>query len=134
MPDVLTKAQRSYNMSRIRGKDTKVEMKLRKLLHQKGIRSYRLQYDLAGKPDIVFPRKKVVVFVDGCFWHKCPLHFVQPETRKDFWMKKIESNVLRDKNIDEKLKEDGWVVLRFWEHEIKQSPDEVLSRILANLG
>jgi len=134
MPDVLTKEQRSYNMSRIRAKDTKAEMKLRKLLRQKGIRSYRLHYDLVGKPDIVFPKRKVAVFVDGCFWHKCPLHFVQPETRKDFWMKKIEKNVARDRHDDERLRQDGWIVLRFWEHEIKQFPDRVLSRIRADLG
>lgn len=134
MPDVLTKAQRSYNMSRIRAKDTKAEMKLRMLLRQKGIRSYRLHYDLLGKPDIVFPKKKVAVFVDGCFWHKCPLHFVQPQTRKDFWMRKIESNVTRDRRTDEKLKQDGWFVLRFWEHEIEQCSDKVVSKILVSLG
>jgi DNA mismatch endonuclease (patch repair protein) len=134
MPDVLTKEQRSYNMSRIRSKNTKSEIKLRRLLRQKGIFSYRLHFEVNGKPDIVFPKKKIAVFVDGCFWHKCPIHFVEPHTRKDFWTKKIEANVLRDKKVNEQLKEEGWTVLRFWEHEVNEIPDEVISRILFNLS
>ena len=105
MVDVLTKEQRSYNMSRIRAKDTKPELKLRKLLFENGIRGYRIHYNLPGKPDVVFVKKRIVVFVDGCYWHKCPVCFVEPETRKEFWMKKIEGNVNRDKEINNKMNE-----------------------------
>jgi len=130
MTDILTKEQRSYNMSRIRSTETKTEVKLRRLLFAKGIRGYRKYYNLLGKPDIVFIKKKLVVFVDGCFWHKCPIDFVKPETRTDFWMKKIESNVKRDKEINEKLEHEGWTVLRFWEHDIMKNAEKVISDII----
>lgn len=133
MTDVLTKEQRSYNMSQIRGKNTKPELLLRKLLFNRGIRGYRIHYKLVGKPDIVFPSKKVVVFVDGCFWHKCPKCFIEPETRKEFWMSKINGNVKRDKEVNKILKKDGWRVLRFWEHEVKIIPDQIVSKIIRAL-
>jgi DNA mismatch endonuclease (patch repair protein) len=130
MTDVLTKKQRSFNMSQIKGKDTKPELMLRKLLYAKGIRGYRIHHKLPGKPDIVFIKKKIAIFVDGCFWHKCPVCFVKPKTRTEFWMKKIESNVKRDRMIKKNLEKEGWIVLRFWEHEINKSPDMVISEIL----
>jgi len=126
MPDVLTKEQRSYNMSRIRGKNTQAELNLRRLLRLKGLTGYRLHYKLPGKPDIVFTRKKVAIFIDGCFWHKCPLHFTEPQTNRVFWMKKINVNVRRDVETNRKLVKDGWTVLRFWEYETKETPDEAV--------
>lgn len=117
-------------MSQIKGKDTKPELTLRKLLYSSGIRGYRIHYNLQGKPDIVFLKKKIVIFIDGCFWHKCPVCFVKPKTRTDFWMKKIGSNVKRDETVTKILKKEGWIVLRFWEHEIKKSPDKVVSKTL----
>jgi DNA mismatch endonuclease (patch repair protein) len=133
MTDVLTPAQRKLNMSRIRGKDTGPEIKLRQLLWSNGVRGYRLHYNLPGKPDIVFTKKKIAIFIDGCFWHKCPVCFQEPETRKEFWMKKIQSNVDRDMKNTELLQNDGWTVLRFWEHEIRKTPDEVLRKIQTTL-
>jgi DNA mismatch endonuclease (patch repair protein) len=133
MTDVLTPEQRSYNMSQIRGKDTRPEVRLRKLLWSEGIRGYRIHYRLPGKPDIVFTKKKIVIFIDGCFWHKCPVCFQEPETRKDFWIKKIHSNIDRDKNVDEKLKNDGWTVIRIWEHEIRKDPENAVRKIIALL-
>jgi DNA mismatch endonuclease (patch repair protein) len=130
MADVLSKKQRSFNMSRIKGKDTKPEVMLRKQLYARGITGYRIHYNILGKPDIVFPKKKIAIFIDGCFWHKCPICFVKPKTRTEFWMKKIESNVKRDKIVKETLEKEGWIVLRFWEHEVKKSTDAVLTRIL----
>jgi len=130
MTDVLTPKQRKYNMSRIRGKNTNPEKKIRKLLWSQGIRGYRIHYNLLGKPDLVFIRKKIVIFIDGCFWHKCPLCFHEPNTRNEFWMNKINSNVERDLKISKKLKEDGWTVLRFWEHEIIKEPDSVIKKII----
>lgn len=134
MTDVLTKEQRSFNMSQIKGKDTKPEVTLRKQLRAKGIRGYRIHHNLPGKPDIVFLKKKIAIFVDGCFWHKCPLCFVKPETRTRFWIKKIESNVKRDITVKELLEKKGWIVLRFWEHEINKSIDTVLIKILKFLN
>ncbi len=121
MVDVLTKEQRSYNMSRIRGRDTKTEIALRKLLYTKGLRGYRVNFKLPGKPDIVFTKYKIAVFIDGCFWHKCPKCFIEPETNKDFWMNKINSNVERDTEINDILTKRGWKVIRFWEHEINNN-------------
>jgi DNA mismatch endonuclease (patch repair protein) len=133
MSDVLTPAQRKHNMSQIRGKNTGPEMKLRKLLWCQGIRGYRIHHKLPGKPDIVFIKKKIVIFIDGCFWHKCPVCFQEPETRKEFWMKKIGSNVDRDLKNTRQLQEEGWTVLRFWEHEIRKTPDKVVEKILQYL-
>ena len=129
MPDVLTQEQRKYNMSRIRAKNTGPEVTLRKRLFASGIRGYRIHFDLPGKPDIVFTRKKIAIFVDGCFWHKCPVCFQEPETRKEFWMKKIQSNVDRDTKVNEQLKNDGWMVIRIWEHEIQKKPDMAVKKI-----
>jgi DNA mismatch endonuclease, patch repair protein len=133
MGDVLSLTQRKYNMSRIKGKNTGPEIKLRKLLFSNGIRGYRIHFDLPGKPDIVFTKKKIVIFIDGCFWHKCPIDFQEPETRKEFWMNKIQSNVERDKKVNEILIKDGWTVIRIWEHEIKKGPEEVVKKIIASL-
>jgi DNA mismatch endonuclease (patch repair protein) len=129
MTDVLTPEQRKHNMSRIRAKNTGPEVKLRKLLSAAGIRGYRIHYTLPGKPDIVFTKRKITIFIDGCFWHKCPVCFQEPETRREFWLKKIQSNVDRDKKVDEQLKNKGWTVLRFWEHDVRKNPDTIVKKI-----
>lgn len=116
-------------MSRIKGKNTGPEVKLRKMLYARGLRGYRLHYNLPGKPDIIFTKKKIAVFIDGCFWHKCPICFQEPETRKEFWMKKIQSNVERDEKVNELLKTDGWNVIRFWEHDVRKKPVEIVIKI-----
>jgi len=134
MADVLTNEQRSYNMSQIRSKDTKPELVIRKLLFEKGMKGYRIHYNLPGKPDIVFVGKKVVIFVDGCYWHKCPVCFIEPQTRRDFWMKKINGNVKRDNKVNELLKNEGWHVLRFWEHEVRNNPNKVVDNIKKTLS
>jgi DNA mismatch endonuclease (patch repair protein) len=130
MTDVLTPAQRQLNMSHIRAKNTGPEVKLRKLLWAEGVRGYRIHCEIPGKPDIVFTKKKLAIFVDGCFWHKCPVCFQEPETRKEFWMKKIQSNVDRAARVNEQLQADGWTVIRIWEHEIRKAPDTVVEKIL----
>jgi DNA mismatch endonuclease (patch repair protein) len=129
MSDVLTAEQRRYNMSRIKGQDTIPELKLGKKLFEMGVRGYRLNCKLPGKPDLVFARKRLAVFIDGCFWHKCPVHFVQPETRTEFWINKIDSNVARDAKVNARLEETGWRVLRFWEHEIREDPQKAATKI-----
>ena len=120
--DVHSKEQRSYNMSRIKGKDTKPEMLVRKFLFSKGFR-YRLHVkDLPGKPDIVLPKYKTVIFVHGCFWHGhegCK-YFVMPKTRTEWWAEKIAKNILNDRKYDLLLAEQGWKVLYVRECELKK--------------
>lgn len=106
MTDVLTPKQRSFCMSQIRGRDTKPEIWLRKQLWALGLR-YTLESRLPGKPDMVFPRYRVVVFVDGCFWHGCPKHLVKPKTNRSFWLKKINLNRVRDRKVTSGEKGSG---------------------------
>jgi DNA mismatch endonuclease, patch repair protein len=116
MADVLTPEQRHLNMANIRGRDTKPEMTVRRALHVRGLR-YRLHdRSLPGRPDLVFPRHRTVVFVHGCFWHMhgCALSKL-PATREAFWRKKLEANVKRDRRAMDVLRSDGWRVLIIWE-------------------
>jgi len=128
MADVLTKVQRSYCMSRIKGRDTKPEVKLRKALWRIGLR-YRVCGKITGKPDLIFSKKKVAVFIDGCFWHGCPQHCKMPESNSEFWEKKIKGNVHRDRNAEASLSASGWTVLRFWEHQVKNDLDTCVELI-----
>lgn len=125
---------RSQQMARIKGKDTLPERLLRKALSGKGLR-YRLHWQTPwGRIDVAFPRRRVAVFVDGCFWHGCPTHFVRPKNRRPFWDAKIAGNQARDRRQDEGLAGDGWRVLRFWEHEVEQGVEAVAERIHAVCG
>jgi DNA mismatch endonuclease (patch repair protein) len=117
MTDVHTPEQRSFNMSRVRGRDTKPEMQVRRMLHAAGLR-YRLHgKNLPGRPDLVFAGAKTVVFVHGCFWHmhRCKFGKPVPATNKDFWAAKRRSNAERDKRNRVLLKAAGWRVLEIWE-------------------
>jgi DNA mismatch endonuclease (patch repair protein) len=132
MADVHSKEVRSYNMSRIRSKDTKPEMIVRKFLHAAGFR-YRLHDKrLPGKPDIVLPKHNTVVFIHGCFWHGhvgCR-YYVVPKTRTDWWLNKINSNILKDSHAATELKAAGWNVVEIWECQLKKSQ---LEQTLNNL-
>ncbi|WP_448319454.1 very short patch repair endonuclease [Streptomyces sp. CO7] len=113
-------AARRRNMQAIRSRDTKPERQVRSLLHAQGLR-----YRVGAKPlpglrrtaDIVFRPVKVAVFIDGCYWHGCPEHYVPPKTNSGYWSDKVLRNVTRDRDTDEQLKAAGWTVLRFWEHD-----------------
>lgn len=129
MTDVHSPEKRSYNMSRISGRNTIPELVLRKALWGKGLR-YRLSVKLPGRPDLTFRKAKVVVFVDGCFWHACPRHLTWPKNNADFWRQKILGNAARDKLITRKLKESGWRVIRFWEHDIAHHPRKCVNRVV----
>lgn len=120
MVDVVSPAKRSEMMSGIRGKDTKPEMIIRKALHKRGFR-YRVHYSgLPGKPDLVFPSRKAVIFVHGCFWHghDCSL-FKWPSTNKEFWKRKITENKKRDRKALSSLPKHGWRTLVIWECSLK---------------
>lgn len=121
MSDVHSPKTRSYNMSRIRGKDTAPELFVRKFLFSQGFR-YRLHCpDLPGKPDIVLPKYKTVIFVNGCFWHghKGCRYFVLPKTRSEWWLEKINRNILNDRKKRSELRKAGWKIVDIWECQLK---------------
>ena len=104
-------------MQRQRRKDTALEMSVRRELHAAGVRyrvDVRPEPDMRTRGDIVWRGRKVVVFLDGCFWHRCPEHSTTPKNNSAWWTDKIEANVQRDRKVDEQLRERGWLVLRFW--------------------
>ena len=122
MADVHSKEIRSYNMSRIRGKNTKPEILIRKSLFSKGFRYNLHSKNLPGKPDIVLPKYKTVIFVHGCFWHGhegCQ-YYVIPKTRTEFWLNKINTNIQNDMKNLISLKNMGWNVITIWECETKK--------------
>ena len=121
MADIKSKEERSYNMSRIRGKDTKPETLVRKYLFSRGFRYRKNDRRLPGTPDIVLSKYKTVIFVNGCFWHGhqgCK-YFVWPKNNADFWKTKIETNIQRDKAKQSKLREMGWKVIVIWECQLR---------------
>jgi DNA mismatch endonuclease (patch repair protein) len=132
MPDVMTSVQRSNCMGRIRSRDTKPELRLRAALWQTGVR-YRLKSKLKGKPDLVFARPRLAVFVDGCFWHGCPTHGTKPKSNETYWHAKLEKNRARDSAINLELEEAGWTVIRIWEHEIDADLERVVDMIIAQI-
>ena len=136
MSDVHDKRTRSYNMSQIKGKDTKPEILVRKLLFASGFRYKLHDKKLPGKPDIILPKYKAVIFVNGCFWHghhNCK-YFVVPKTRTDFWLKKIEGNKQRDLANISKLENEGWNVFSIFECELKGDRlNDTLSKLIENI-
>lgn len=132
MADNHSKEVRSMNMSHIRSKNSKPEEKVRKYLFSKGFRYRKNVKDLPGKPDIVLPKYKTAVFVNGCFWHKhdCP-RFVWPSSNKEYWVPKIQRNVERDIENTRLLEEQGWQVLTVWECQLKA---EAAEETLLNLA
>lgn len=135
MVDTLTPTQRSERMRRIKGKDTKIEWVVRRLLYTEGYR-YRLHpTDLPGKPDIVFRNRKTAIFVHGCFWHQhknCKIAHI-PKSRSTYWREKLERNIKRDENNLLKLKAKGWTVIVIWECETRNL-SRLLSRLLPLIG
>lgn len=122
---------RSAQMSRIRGADTRPEITLRKALWAAGLR-YRLHARTPhGRPDVVFPGPRVAVFIDGCFWHGCPTHYVRPRSRVDFWSAKLTDNTERDRRQTLALEASGWRVIRLWEHEVDENLPARLAEIQA---
>lgn len=133
MVDRLTPERRSWLMSRVRGKHTSPEMRVRKAAHKMGLRFRLHRQDLPGKPDLVFPKHKVALFVHGCFWHRhpgCP-KASNPKSRTGYWQDKFEANCVRDAEAKEALTKSGWRVETIWECETKgqQRLDEWLSEI-----
>jgi len=112
--DNLTKEQRSFCMSRIRSRNTKIELK-----HKAKNLNLEYQPKVFGSPDFIDWKKKIVVFIDGCFWHKCPIHYKEPKSNKKYWLQKLNKNVLRDNEVNLVYQNSGWKVVRILEHELK---------------
>mgnify|MGYP004446012001 CR=1 FL=1 len=131
MADSISKEKRSWNMSRIRSADTKPEKLIRSALWKDGYRFRKNVKTLPGKPDIVFPKYKTVVFVNGCFWHRHPgcKNATMPKSNVEFWTGKFEKNVANDLKNTELLEKDGWKVITVWECELKKNLPEVVARI-----
>jgi len=134
MPDVFTKAKRSAVMSRIRGSGNKdTELALIKLLRRHGVTGWRRNQKVFGKPDFLFRRNRLALFVDGCFWHGCPKHCKMPTGNRAFWKKKFATNKARDRRVNRELRRLGWRVVRIWEHDLAKRGDACARRIAGSL-
>ena len=132
MADNLTPEKRSWNMSRIKGKDTSIEVKVRQFLFKNGFRFRKNVKTLPGKPDIVLPKYKAVVFVHGCFWHRhegCK-EATMPKTKTEYWQKKFEHNIYNDRQHEEELTNAGWRVFIVWECEVTKHFNETMHGLI----
>jgi DNA mismatch endonuclease (patch repair protein) len=128
--DDLSKEDRHKNMQNIRSKNTIPELLLMNELKKKNIYFAKHVDKIIGKPDIVFRRKRLIVFIDSDFWHYNPKLFIMPKTNVKYWKKKINMNIERDKFVNKELKKLGWKVLRFWESDIKKNPKKIVEKII----
>lgn len=135
MADTLSPEKRSWNMSRVKGKDTSIEVKVRKFLFAQGFRFRKNDKRLPGKPDVVLPKYHTVIFVHGCFWHRHPncKDATTPKTRTAFWLEKFEKNVANDNAHREALEAAGWKVITLWECDINKRFDETMDRVVQEL-
>jgi len=121
MTDTFTQTQRSAVMRAVKSRGNQsTEIKLMEIFKERGIRGWRRNSNLFGKPDFIFPQKKIALFADGCFWHGHPCRNVNPSQNADYWAKKIARNKVRDKAVTKILKQKGWTVIRLWECRIKK--------------
>ncbi len=120
MTDIFTKKKRSEIMSKVKNKDSKIEIEFQKKLWYAGFRYRKNPTKYFGKPDMVLSKYRTVIFIDSCFWHGCKRHGSIPVTHKKFWTKKIGRNKERDKEVNKHYKKDGWTAIRIWEHDLKK--------------
>jgi len=131
---IQTTPERSRIMGLIRSSNNATtESRLRALMRANRIVGWRRRFRLVGSPDFTFPKQRVVVFVDGCFWHGCPLHGHVPRTNELFWMRKLLANRKRDGRVNRLLRNDGWYVIRLWEHDLVASASHVVARLRRGL-
>jgi len=117
-------------MSRIRGRGNRTtELAMAKLFRRHGIAGWRRNQNVFGKPDFLFRKVRLALFVDGCFWHGCPAHGRKPASNRVYWLKKIERNRHRDASVNKTLKKRGWIVIRFWEHDLAK-PKKCVQRVI----
>lgn len=136
MTDVFSREKRSAVMACIRSDgNAETEIAMVRIFREYGITGWRRNQDVVGHPDFVFRRLKVAVFVDGCFWHSCPQHGTNPTTNQSYWGKKLARNCARDKQVNQDLRNQGWLVLRVWHHELAQgNRAKLLRRLRKALG
>lgn len=127
--DTVSKKQRGKIMSKVRSKETKMEIDFRKVLWQKGLRYRKNSANYFGKPDIVLKKYKTVIFLDSCFWHGCKRHCRMPSSNKKYWIDKIERNKRRDKQVIKYYKKIGWKIIRFWGHDLKNNILWILKKL-----
>lgn len=135
MADTLSPEKRSWNMSRVKGKDTSIEIRVRRFLFSQGFRFRKNDKRLPGKPDVVLPKYRTVIFVHGCFWHRHPncKDATTPKTRTEFWLEKFEKNVANDNAHREALEAAGWNVITLWECEINKRFKETMDQVVQEL-
>ncbi|GHU83890.1 very short patch repair endonuclease [Spirochaetia bacterium] len=132
--DDLSKADRHKNMQNIRSKNTVPELLIMNELKRRKIYFAKHVDKILGKPDIVFRRKRVIVFIDSDFWHCNPKKFIMPTTNVEYWENKIRKNKERDKLVNKALKKDGWKIIRVWESAIKKDKNKIINKILKSIG
>ena len=125
-----TKEQRHKNMQAVKGKNTKLENNVMTYLWQHGYRFRKNVKDLEGKPDVAINKYKLVIFIDSCFWHTCPIHYKSPATNVEFWENKISGNQKRDNQITEYYKSKKWNIIRIWEHELKDDFEKTMQKVI----
>jgi DNA mismatch endonuclease (patch repair protein) len=129
MADIYDREKRSEVMSRVRGSGNRsTELRLIAIFRKHSITGWRRNQRLPGRPDFVFPKQRLAVFVDGCFWHGCPLHGSIPRTNRRFWADKLARNKTRDRNVNRVLRKRGWRVLRIWQHELRPAVEDACVR------
>ena len=133
MADRITKEQRSRIMSCIKSTNTSLEIKFRKLLSKNKIKGFRKQPKMLGNPDFASVKHKIVIFIDGDFWHGYNWKKLGRIPPKKYWQKKIEKNIQRDKKYTKQLKKDGWKVIRIWEHDFKKNSEKCISKLIKQL-
>jgi DNA mismatch endonuclease, patch repair protein len=134
MMDVFSKRKRSEVMAAIRSKGNKeTEIVLATIFRKNGLNGWRRHLAIHGKPDFTFPSHRVVIFVDGCFWHGCRWHGRNPDSNQKYWITKLERNKARDRKVTYLLRQNGWKVLRIWEHELKKEK-RVIERVLTAIA
>ena len=134
MADVISRQRRSEVMAAVHSKGNKTtELKLAAIFRKHGIKGWRRQLLMLGNPDFVFSSKRLVVFVDGCFWHGCPIHGEYPASNRAYWLRKLKRNKNRDRRVSRILRKKGWQVVRLWEHNLSK-PDRVIARMKHVLG
>lgn len=133
--DRLSPDQRSWTMSRVKGKDTKIEIQVRKYLFSKGFRFRKNDKRYPGKPDVVLPKYKTVIFVNGCFWHQHPncSRSKLPVANAEYWKSKLEKNVLNDRIHEKQLQQMGWAVVNLWECELKKDFTGVMDAVIKEM-
>lgn len=125
MTDIFSKNKRSEIMSKVKSKDTKIEIEFRKEIWKAGFRYRKNPKGYFGKPDLISKKNKTVIFIDSCFWHGCKKHCRFPSTKKDYWLPKIERNKQRDKEVNKHYKKLGWKIFRVWEHNLRVASTSV---------